>query len=203
MKVVLLVLLLPFFNAIGDDLGTHGVTFPIIEPDMILEIKLKLENLKTSGQIDKMNEQFKNKAMDYVNRPTPLKNIKHTIVAREWLFDPAVLVKDDLKDQSGKIFHKAGSRVNPLDYINLTNVLIFIDGDSKEHINYAREQNIKYQGHTKIILVNGHITNLMKRFKTRFYFDQEGTLTRKFGITSVPAIVSQEAKALKIKEVLL
>jgi conjugal transfer pilus assembly protein TraW len=37
----------------------------------------------------------------------------------------------------------------------------------------------------------------------RFYFDQNGNLTRKFEIKSVPAIVEQEGKMLKISEVVI
>ena len=38
-------------------------------------------------------------------------------------------------------------------------------------------------------------------WKTPVYYDQEGTLVRKLGITGVPAIVSQEGSRLRIDEV--
>jgi conjugal transfer pilus assembly protein TraW len=37
--------------------------------------------------------------------------------------------------------------------------------------------------------------------KIRVYFDQGGALVRKFGISQVPAIVSQEGRMLKVNEV--
>ena len=44
---------------------------------------------------------------------------------------------------------------------------------------------------------------LMKSWKLRLYYDQEGVLVRKFGITAVPAIVSKEGQRLRIDEVLI
>ena len=41
----------------------------------------------------------------------------------------------------------------------------------------------------------------MKAWQTPVYYDQEGTLVRKLGITGVPAIVSQEGSRLRIDEV--
>ncbi len=35
------------------------------------------------------------------------------------------------------------------------------------------------------------------------YYDQQGTLTRRFGIRQVPALVSQEGSRLRIDEVVL
>ena len=51
------------------------------------------------------------------------------------------------------------------------------------------------------ILVGGSYIDLMKAWNTPVYYDQEGTLVRKLGITGVPAIVSQEGSRLRIDEV--
>ena len=51
--------------------------------------------------------------------------------------------------------------------------------------------------------MRGRVIDLMRARKTRFYFDQGGNLTSKFGIKAVPATVEQEGKMLKVKEVVL
>ena len=53
----------------------------------------------------------------------------------------------------------------------------------------------------KPILVGGSYLDLMKRWNKQVFYDQDGTLVRKFGITAVPAIVSQEGRRLRIDEV--
>ena len=60
-----------------------------------------------------------------------------------------------------------------------------------------------YRGRAKPILVGGSYMDLMRSWKLRLYYDQEGVLVRKFGITAVPAIVSQEGQRLRIDEVLI
>ena len=40
----------------------------------------------------------------------------------------------------------------------------------------------------------------MKAWQVSVYFDQQGALTSKFGITQVPAMVSQEGLRLRIDE---
>jgi conjugal transfer pilus assembly protein TraW len=40
----------------------------------------------------------------------------------------------------------------------------------------------------------------MKAWQLSVYFDQQGVLTTKFGITQVPALVSQEGMRLRIDE---
>ena len=40
----------------------------------------------------------------------------------------------------------------------------------------------------------------MQALATPVYFDQQGALTRKLGITQVPALVSQEGAQLRIDE---
>ncbi|KXS30377.1 MAG: Type-F conjugative transfer system protein TraW, partial [Candidatus Gallionella acididurans] len=42
--------------------------------------------------------------------------------------------------------------------------------------------------------------DLMRKWKIQVFYDQGGTLTRRFGITHVPAIVRQEGKRLRIDE---
>jgi conjugal transfer pilus assembly protein TraW len=40
----------------------------------------------------------------------------------------------------------------------------------------------------------------MQRWRLPVYFDQQGALTRKLGITQVPALVSQEGLQLRVDE---
>ncbi|NBU94215.1 MAG: type-F conjugative transfer system protein TraW, partial [Actinobacteria bacterium] len=68
-------------------------------------------------------------------------------------------------------------------------------------VRWALEQNKIKKSKTKIILVRGRVIDLMRQKKVRLYFDQQGTLTTKFGIKAVPATVAQEGKMLKVMEV--
>ena len=59
------------------------------------------------------------------------------------------------------------------------------------------------QLNAKLILTGGSPFDRMKAAQRRFYFDQGGQLTAKFGIRALPAVVEQQGKVLKITEVAL
>jgi len=51
--------------------------------------------------------------------------------------------------------------------------------------------------------VKGAPLELMKARQRRFYFDQGGKLTERFGIRSVPARVRQQGRLLEVSEIAL
>ena len=55
----------------------------------------------------------------------------------------------------------------------------------------------------KIILVSGSPIEEMTERKRRFYFDQEGRLTGKFGVRHTPAVAEQDGKVIKVSEIKL
>ena len=119
---------------------------------------------------------------------------------RVFLYDPAVRVPRDLIDHNGQVFVKIGTTINPLAIYSLTKPMVFIDGDDQTAINWAIQQN---PSNTKIILTSGAPFKLRELYKRTFYFDQNGTLVRKFGITQIPARVSQTGDKLQVEEILL
>ena len=179
------------------DYGIHGTTYQISEKNLLAEIQEKLLQAQNNGKLAKFQNNIKKQMISAANNPKGQDNIIKATISREWYFDPSISRSEDLADQNGKVFYRAGTKVNPLDYISMSQKLIFIDGDDNSQVKWALKQGNK----AKIILVRGHIIDLMKQNKTRLYFDQGGNLTKKFSIRAVPATVAQEGKMLKVKEV--
>lgn len=205
MKKTSLVLLFLLFSktAVATDLGIHGVTYPIKEKNLLEEIQEKLQEAKKDGRLEKFQNGVKQQMFDHANNPNPVEGIGKANKNREWLYDPSVSWAEDLKDQNGKVFYRAGTKVNPLDKISLTKILLFIDGSDSEQVKWALDIYKTRKGRAKIILVKGKIIDLMKKNKVRLYFDQKGFLTTKFAIHAVPASVEQEGKMLRLREVAL
>ena len=209
MRKTLLVLLFLLFSttayqkSIARDYGQQGTVYPIVEQDFLKEIMAKLGVMEKNGKLAKFQNGVKKQMVDSVNKPKPVAGITTTKFAKSWLFDPSVFLNHDLADQNGRVFYKAGSKVNPLDHLSLTRTIIFIDGDDEMQVRWAIKQDKLKKNKTKIILVKGAIIDLMKQTKTRLYFDQNGTLTKKFSIEHTPAKIEQEGKKLRISEVLL
>jgi conjugal transfer pilus assembly protein TraW len=202
LKTLLALLLLLSSNiAVAKDYGIQGVTYEITEKDFLKELQEKLQEAQKSGKLAKFQDDVKKQMISSVNSPKAVEGITKATFAREWYFDPSVSKPTDLADQNGQVFYRAGTKVNPLDYMSFTKTLIFIDGDDEAQVRWALEQNKIKKSKTKIILVRGRVIDLMRQKKVRLYFDQQGTLTTKFGIKAVPATVAQEGKMLKVMEV--
>ncbi len=202
LKTLLALLLLLSSNiAVAKDFGIQGVTYEIAEKDFLKELQEKLQEAQKSGKLAKFQDDVKKQMISSVNSPKAVEGITKATFAREWYFDPSVSKPTDLADQNGQVFYRAGTKVNPLDYMSFTKILIFIDGDDETQVRWALEQNKIKKSKTKIILVRGRVIDLMRQKKVRLYFDQQGTLTTKFGIKAVPATVAQEGKMLKVMEV--
>jgi len=206
MKKTLLVLLLLLFSSkavVAKDYGIQGATYQITEKDFLKDIQEKLQAAQKDGKLAKFQNDLKTQMVTSVNSPKGVEGITKASTNREWFFDPSVSKPTDLADQTGKVFYRAGTKVNPLDYISMTQALIFIDGDDETQVKWALKQYKQLKSKAKIILIRGKIIDLMRVKKVRLYFDQGGNLINKFSIKAVPAVVEQEGKMLKVREVAL
>lgn len=199
--MVILVFLFLATSVHAKDYGVQGHTYPIIEPDLLKQITGKLNDLDESGKLEEHNEVLKKQAIKASRRPKSVSGITKAIKPRSYIYDPSITVPYDLKDHKGQRFHKAGSRVTPLQHRNMTKALVFIDGDDVAQVNWAMQSFTEFNA--KIILTNGSPFDLMEKQDRPVYFDQEGRMISKLGIKHVPAVVSQEGLMLKIEEKVL
>jgi conjugal transfer pilus assembly protein TraW len=191
-----------------EDLGVYGETFPIEEKSLLEIIKTKLQALSASGKLEEHQKIILRKAKEQLNRPPPIKNIHRTTTPRSFDWDPSITVPYDLKDHKGQVFHQKGTKVNPLDTHSFRCPFLFVDGDDPEQVAWAIKQHQAARAlhKPKIILVQGTPFALSKKLNLPVYFDQSGVLVKKFGITQVPARVSQKeqtrlSRALMVDEI--
>ncbi len=186
-------------HALARDYGQRGTVFPVIERDLLEQIHSRLTQMERSGETARLNEDLKRRTIARVNRPDPVAGIVRASEARRWQFDPTITLAADIRGANGELIHAAGTRVNPLDSVGLRAELLFLDGDDPDQLAWALKQN----ANAKLILVKGAPLELMKAGQRRFYFDQGGKLTERFGIRSVPARVRQQGRLLEISEIAL
>ncbi len=198
-----MVLLTQSIEINAKDFGTQGHVFEIQEVDMLEVIKKRLQHMQSTGELEQMQNEMKVKAIQSANRPKPLEGLSEAMHDRSWHFDPTYILQEDLKDNRGVVFQKAGTKINPLDHQAMPCTLLFIDGDKERHVKWALEivKNSK-QAH-KIITINGAPIELMKKHKIQFYFDYHGFLVNRFGLEHVPAMVSQDGDKLLVQEIVV
>ena len=197
---------MPFIEASAKDFGTQGTVFEIEEVDMVDMIKNKLAAMQASGELAQKQEEMKKAAESRIMRPKPVDLIIHAVEERTFEYDPTIIVEEDIKDHKGRLIKAKGTRVNPLEVgsaYSIIKPLLFIDGDSKEQVQWALDYMKNTDDKAIVVLVNGSPVELMKKHKRRFYFDQGGSLTSKLGIKQVPAEARHVGSVLQIKELIV
>lgn len=183
----------------ANTLGVHGKTYPIDEQDLVKVIEAKLDNMQRNGKLGELEKIMKERAQSAIERPKPVAGITKTVHERKYFFNPSITVAENLYDHQGQLIHKKGNILNPLDHVNLSKLLLIIDGDDNSQIEWALLQEKKL-GNATIILIKGPIMALRKQYKREFFFDQQGVICNRFMIKQVPARIQQQGKQLLIEE---
>lgn len=188
-------------GAQATNLGTIGPTYPVAEKNLLDVIMARLRAKEASGELKRHEQEARDRAAYAVNNPRPVDGLRRAQAARTFYFDPTFTLQSNVVDGTGAILFPAGTRKNPLEVVSLSKHLLFFDARDPGQVARARELIEHYQGKVKPILVGGSYLDLMKRWNKPVFYDQDGTLVRKFGIVAVPALVSQEGQRLRIDEV--
>ncbi|MCZ4060991.1 type-F conjugative transfer system protein TraW [Pantoea sp. LMR881] len=173
------------------ELGTFGDTWDIREHDLITVLKKNLEQHFAGKTQEQIQQEMQKKAEDEAMRPPPVEGLTTGRETHRRLFDPSFTVQRDIADQNGVVFAHKGQKVNPFDVIPVFDeTLYFIDADDDRQIAWMKQQ-VPHTTTSRVILVNGNVRDSAEALGSRVYFDQTGSITKKFGITQVPAEVKQ------------
>lgn len=183
------------------DLGTLGPIYPIREQSFLEQIEQRVRALEASGELKKMERETIARNTDRVNNPAPVEGLATGTRARTKYFDPTFMLDRNVFDHEGRLMYPAGTRKNPLEVVSWTRKLLFFDARDPRQVAAARALIARYgEDAVKPVLVGGSHLELARTWKLRTYYDQAGVLVRKFKITQVPALVSQEGMRLRIDE---
>ncbi|MSO14467.1 type-F conjugative transfer system protein TraW [Rickettsiales endosymbiont of Trichoplax sp. H2] len=189
-------------TADAKDLGVVGRVWEISESDPIEDIKNKLKVMESNGELDKHNEKIKEQIKKRIENPKNL-GIGRAEEEKEYYYNPSISKPHDLRDHKGQVYYKAGTVINPLDQMNMDSELIFFDGEDSEQLEFAIDLYKNSFKKPILILTGGSPIKLEKKYKLDFYYDQDGVIIKKLEIKAVPALVVQEGRKLKVKEVML
>lgn len=178
-------------QASAADIGTFGDTWDIREHDLIAVLKKNLTQHFAGKSQAQIELEMQQKAEEQAMRPPPVEGLTTARKTRSRLFDPSFTVQRDIADQNGVVFAHKGEKVNPFDVIPVFDeTLYFIDADDDRQIAWMKQQ-VPRTTTSRVILVNGNVRDGATALGSRVYFDQTGSITKKFGITQVPAEVKQ------------
>lgn len=180
--------------------GTIGPTYEIAEPHLLAFIEQRLREKERSGELQRLAQAARARGIDSVRQPAPVEGLRTTERPRTFYVDPSFTLDRNITDPQGRLLFPAGTRKNPLEVVSLSRHLLFFDARDPRQVKHARDLSGRYVGRIKPILTGGSYLDLMKAWRVPVYYDQSGTLTRRFGIRQVPALVSQDGLRLRIDE---
>jgi len=213
-NITIISILLLATSAYAKDFGTRGHTYQIVEQGFLEMIDQRLQKVDMEKEREKMTAVVKDK----VANPAPVKGIELATKRREFYFDPTYTLEKDAILPCGKVLHKAGTKINPLEEMqklgqSLSRRMIFVDASRKNQVQWLKKQlktplvatNPNEQVEDRIILISGKPVEIKEELgeehKNKVYFDQAGEITTKFGIKASPAVVVQDGLQLKIEEI--
>lgn len=181
--------------ASAKDLGVRGQIYPIVESNLIDEIKIKV----LSHTMDVRN--LYQERLQQIDRPKPIKGLTRTEKPHTWLFKPTLKLSHDLTNAEDQVIALAGTEINPLHTVALPYVLILYNGDDKQQVEWVRHRDTELKGQDKLILVGGSVIEQMQLFKKSVFFDQGGLITEHFQLKHMPVQIQQRDQLLQIEEI--
>ena len=194
------ILLMPTVYA--KDLGVHGRVYEIAEENLLQVILSRAQAEVDSGNWAKRVEGWQKQAKKQAARPRGIA-LPRAQKTTSHLYDPSIIVPQDIRDANGRLIRAKGTHVNPLDYISMSRTLVFIDGDDQKQVDWMMSQTSEQPDRYKVILTQGNVIDLAKSLKRRLFFDQRQTYTQKLAIKTLPAVVYQDGLYLRVDEVAL
>lgn len=187
-------LFLPLLG-ISTDFGCMAQVFPIEEESILEFMQRKIKGKEVDAKMNQVREALFQKAKN----PAPITRLKKATKSRSFLLDLSYKIEKDVQDSKGNLIARAGTQLNPLDKIQLSSGLLFLDGDQETHRSWARRQKGKF----KWILVKGKPFDLESSEKRPIFYDQAGFYTSRFRIENIPAKIVQKGKFLHVEEIVM
>ena len=181
------------------NLGVQGATFEIKEKSLLELIYARLNALKSTSKLAEHQKEIQTRVKHSIENPQSVSGITKVTSYSSRIYDPSIIIDEDIKDHKGNFIARKGTHVNPLDHQSFGKPLLLIQGDDESQVSWALKQDTKDTG-VAIVLVSGKPLQLARTHKKMFYFDQGAILSNKFNIKAVPARISQKDKKLLIEE---
>jgi len=190
--VFALVLLAAPAWGIVKNLGVVGKTYPVVEPDIILEMKQKMANQERLN-----SAMLRNRLRDY--KPADLQQLPKATKDKQKIVDMTYTLPADLLDADGKVIYPKGFTFNPLDYVTFRRGLVILDGNDSEQLRWF-EESPYYESHQAMLLItDGSAYDLISKLQRPVFYLTQDIATR-LRLAAVPSVVIQEQDKMQIFE---
>lgn len=172
-------------------LGVVGRTFPIVEHDLLAELR------QNSLQFEQSREELLARIKNY--QPINLHPLPRAAADRTFLVDMRYVLGRDLTDAHGNIIYPKGYSFNPLEYIVLAGGLIVIDGSDPSQVSWFMRSPYSQNQQTKLLLVGGQAADLIEKLQ-RPAFYLTGDMAERLRLAAAPALVMRKGDKMQVQE---
>jgi conjugal transfer pilus assembly protein TraW len=177
------------------DLGVVGKSYPVVEPDVVAELKEEAARKNRFG-----DDAFLERMKTY--QPEDIHNLPRATMDRTFLVDMTYTLDRDLLDGDGKVIYPRGFTFNPLDYVSFSGGMLVIDGNDPVQVKWFKETPYADNHQVRLLLSDGYAYELIKQLKRSvFYLTDE--IAGRMQLSAVPALIIQKGDRLQVREFLL
>ena len=175
------------------NLGVVGETYPIVEPDVVAELKEQAAT-KNHFRDDELLERMK------TYQPDDLHHLPRVTRDRTFLVDMTYTLDRDLLDGDGRIIYPRGFTFNPLDYVSFSGGMLVIDGSDPAQIKWFKKTPYASNHQVRLLLSDGYANELINQLKRSvFYLTDE--IAERLQLAAVPSLVIQSNDKLEVREI--
>jgi len=178
------------------NLGVLGATYSIVERDALEEIQERAKAVNWEKAFNR--EEAKKKIKKY--KPRNLSKLPRALQDKTFLVDMTYTLDIDIPDGKGNILYPKGYTFNPLEYVQIPNTIVVIDGTDEEQVEWFSKSNYVNDYNTTFLISDGLYYDLMKKFRRPVYFADDRIIDR-LRLKAVPSIIHQKDKYMEVREV--
>lgn len=172
------------------DLGIIGETYPIVEDDIVVELREQAKRLVPSGELMAQMRHY---------QPANLQTLPKATANRNFMVDMTYTLDHDLKDKNGKVIYPRGYTFNPLDRIRLSAILVVIDGADSDQVAWLKESPYMKNRQAKLLISGGYDFDLRRELKRPVFYLTKDIGTR-LQFKATPCVAVQKGKLMQVTE---
>jgi conjugal transfer pilus assembly protein TraW len=191
--MALLFVLLQASVSYASVVGSEGATYPIAERDALQEVKERVAQVDWSRHFQRLRKSLKS------FRPENLQPLPKAKSNRTFTVDMTYTLEFDIPDGKGGILYPKGYTFNPLDYAGLQNVLVFIDGQDRNQVEWFRGSGYAKDPGVMLLLTGGSYIALSEKLQRPVFYATRQIVGR-FRLQAVPSVLYQRGRLVEVRE---
>lgn len=174
------------------DLGTVGETYPVVEPDIVAQLRERAIQ-KSPEEQHRLIERMKK------YQPADIHHLPRATKDKITLIDMTYTLDHDLIDGEGEIIYPRGYTFNPLDYVPFSGGLVIIDGNDPRQVGWFTRSPYAKNHQARLLITGGYAYELVEQLqRSVFYLTDE--IAKRLHLTAVPTVIVRKGDKLQVRE---